>query len=124
MPSLSSLLSAEDDLQNNFDKWMYIFQQLPYLQIQPRELHDPVFQKLFEASEVANFTPEEKNKYEESLKYYRDLKNMVDTAFEEGKAQARKEYNIGIACRMKMEGEPIEKIIQFTGLVKEEIENL
>ena len=124
MPSLSSLLSVEDDLQNNFDKWMYILQQLPNLQIQRRELHNPAFQKLFEASETAKFTPEEKNKYEESLKYYRDLKNMMDTAFEEGKAVAKKEYKIGIARRMKMGDESIEKIIQFTGLAKEEIEKL
>jgi predicted transposase/invertase (TIGR01784 family) len=124
MPSLSSLLSVEDDLQNNFDKWMYILQQLPNLQIQRRELHNPAFQTLFEASETAKFTPEEKNKYEESLKYYRDLKNMMDTAFEEGKAVAKKEYKIGIARRMKMGDESIEKIIQFTGLAKEEIEKL
>lgn len=48
MPSLSSLLSVEDDLQNNFDKWMYILQQLPNLQIQRRDLHNPAFQTLFE----------------------------------------------------------------------------
>ena len=44
------------------------------------------FQKLFEAAEIAKFTPDEKNKYEESLKYYRDLKNVVDTSFDEGKS--------------------------------------
>ena len=124
MASLSSLLSVEDDLQNNFDKWMYILQQLPNLQIQRRDLHNPAFQTLFEASETAKFTLEEKNKYEESLKYYRDLKNMMDTAFKEGKAVAMKEYKIGIARRMKMGDESIEKIIQFTGLAKEEIEKL
>ena len=124
MTTLSSLLSVEDDLENNFDKWMYILQQLPYLQIQPRELHHPVFQKLFEAPEIANLTPNEKHKYEASLKYYRDLKNMVDTAFEEGKALAKKEYHIGIARQMKMGDEPIENIFQFTGLAKEEIEKL
>ncbi|MDX1913923.1 MAG: PD-(D/E)XK nuclease family transposase [Saprospiraceae bacterium] len=124
MPSLSSPLSVEDDMQNNFDNWMDILQQLPHLQIQRRDLYNPAFQKLFEASGIAKFTPEEKNKYEESLKYYRDLKNMMDTAFEDGKALAKKEYKIGIARRMKMGDESIEKIIQFTGLAKEEIEKL
>ena len=124
MTSLSSLLSVEDELQNNFVKWMGILHQLPYLQIQRRELHHPVFQKLFEAAEIAEFTPEEKIKYERSLKYYRDFKNMVDTAFEAGKAAAKKEYNIGIARPMEMDDEPIEKIIRYTGLTKEEIENI
>ena len=132
MTTLSSLLSVEDDLENNFDKWMYILQQLPYLQIQPRELHHPVFQKLFEAPEIANLTPDEKHKYEASLKYYRDLKNMVDTAFDDGKAEGKAEgkvedkdeRNMEIARQMKSEGEPMEKIIHYTGLSKEEIQNI
>ncbi|MCO6488922.1 MAG: PD-(D/E)XK nuclease family transposase [Phaeodactylibacter sp.] len=48
-----------------------------------------LFQKLFEAAEIARFDPEEKAKYEESLKYYRDLKNVVDTSFEEGKEEGK-----------------------------------
>lgn len=68
--------------------------------------------------------PDEKNKYEESLKYYRDLKNVVDTSFDEGKAEGKEERNIEIARQMKSEGEPIEKIIRFTGLTVEEIEKL
>jgi predicted transposase/invertase (TIGR01784 family) len=110
----------ESDLQNNFDKWMYVLQQLPYLQSRPQTLQDRVFQKLFEAAEIAKFTPDEKNKYEESLKYYRDLKNVVDTSFDEGKAEGKAE----IARQMKSEGEPIDKIVRFTGLSPEEIENL
>ncbi|MCC6411256.1 MAG: Rpn family recombination-promoting nuclease/putative transposase [Saprospiraceae bacterium] len=117
MPNFSK---AEGDLQNNFDKWMYVLQQLPYLQNRPLALQDRVFQKLFEAAEIAKFTPDEKIKYEESLKYYRDLKNVVDTSFDEGKA----ERSVEIARQMKSEGEPIEKIVRFTGLSTEEIKNL
>ena len=95
---------------------MYVLQQLPYLQNRPKALQDRVFQKLFEAAEIAKFTPDEKNKYEESLKYYRDLKNVVDTSFDEGKAE--------IARQMKSEGEPGDKIVRFTGLTKEEREKL
>lgn len=43
-----------------------------------------VLQKLFEAAEIARFSPEERTAYEDSLKYYRDLKNVVDTSREEG----------------------------------------
>ena len=117
MPNFSK---AEGNLQSNFDKWMYVLQQLPYLKSRPQALQDRVFMKLFEAAEIAKFTPDEKNKYEESLKYYRDLKNVVDTSFDEGKAEGKAE----IARQMKSEGEPIEKIIRFTGLVKDEIEKL
>lgn len=119
---------AEDDLQTNFDKWMYVLQQLPYLQNRPQALQDRVFQRLFEAAEIAKFTPDEKSKYEESLKYYRDLKNVVDTSFDEGKAEGKaegkEELKIEIARQMLLEGEPIDKIARFTGLTKEEIEKL
>lgn len=125
MPNFSK---AEEELETNFDKWMYVLQQLPYLQNRPQALQDRVFQKLFEAAEIAKFTPDEKNNYEESLKYYRDLKNVVDTSFDEGKAEGiaegKIEGKIEIARQMKSEGEPIEKIVRFTGLTKAEIENL
>ncbi|MFN0015545.1 MAG: Rpn family recombination-promoting nuclease/putative transposase [Saprospiraceae bacterium] len=117
MPNFSK---SEADLQNNFDKWMYVLQQLPYLQNRPPALQERVFQKLFEAAEIAKFTSDDKAKYEESLKYYRDLKNVVDTSFDEGKA----ERSIEIARQMKSEGEPIEKIVRFTGLGSEEIGRL
>lgn len=121
MPNFSK---AEGDLQSNFDKWMYVLQQLPYLQNRPQALQDRVFQKLFEAAEIAKFTSDEKSKYEESLKYYRDLKNVVDTSFDEGKAEGKEERNIEIARQMKSEGEPVEKIVRFTGLTAEEIGRL
>ena len=80
--------------------------------------------KCVENAEIAKFTPDEKNKYEECLKYYRDLKNVVDTSFDEGKAEGKIEDKVEIARQMKSEGEPIEKIIRFTVLTAEEIENL
>ncbi len=47
------------------------------------------FKKLFETAEIAKFTPDERTKYEESLKYYRDLKNVVDTSFDEGREEGK-----------------------------------
>jgi predicted transposase/invertase (TIGR01784 family) len=48
---------------------------------------------------------------------YRDLKNVIDTAFDEGKLEGKLE----MARHMKAEGEPIEKIARYTGLTEEEI---
>lgn len=44
---------------------------------------------MFETAEIAKFTPEEKEQYEESLKSYRDLKNVIDTSFGEGKMEEK-----------------------------------
>ena len=94
------------------------------------------FKKLFETAEIAKFTPDERTKYEESLKYYRDLKNVVVTSFDEGreegkiegkiegKMEGKIEGKIEIARQMKAEGEPVDKIRRFTGLTMEEIEKL
>jgi predicted transposase/invertase (TIGR01784 family) len=115
---------TEAELQNNFDKWMFVLQQLPYLQNRPQALQERIFQKLFETAEIARFSPDEKHNYESSLKYYRDLKNVVDTSFDEGKAEGIAERNIDIARQMKLEGESIDKIARFTGLTEEEIQLL
>lgn len=94
----------------------------------PSALQDTSFQILFEDVDTSNLTPDEKRKYEENVKYYRDLKNMIDTAFEAGKAKGKEEVdpkrNIEIARQMKVEGEVIEKIVRYTGLTREEIEKL
>jgi len=85
-----------------------------------------------EAAEIAKFTPKEREAYEESLKYYRDIKNVVDTSREEGrlegreegKEQGKEEERNGIAKEMKNDGEPIEKIMKYTNLSRKEIEGL
>lgn len=62
--------------------------------------------------------------YENSLKYYRDMKNVTDTAHEEGKIEGKYESKISIASVMLEDNEPIERIMRFTGLSREEIEAL
>jgi predicted transposase/invertase (TIGR01784 family) len=82
----------------------------------------------FEAAEIAKFTPKEREAYEESLKYYRDIKNVVDTSREEGlKEGMEKGMEKGIeqvAKKMKQEGFTKEAIQKLTGLTAEEIDDL
>lgn len=76
-----------DELENRFDKWLYVLRNLNRLERIPEKLKEQVFEKVFETAEIAKFTPDQINSYEDSLKYYRDLKNSLDTAKEEGVAQ-------------------------------------
>lgn len=78
------------------------------------------FQKLFAAAELAQLQPEERKDYEDSLKYYGDMKNVVDTSKEEG----RVEGIIEVAMNLKKNNVPMDVIIQSTGLTREEIEKL
>lgn len=72
------------ELTTRFDKWMFVIRNLNKLDRVPNELREGIFEKLFEVAEIAKFSPEEVQAYEQSLKSYRDLKNSLDTAFEEG----------------------------------------
>ena len=72
------------------------------------------------------------NEYETKLKYQRDLKNVIDTAFEEGKLEGILESKLEgklegkrtIAMAMLAGDESTEYVMRMTGLSREEIETL
>lgn len=66
------------------DKWLYTFRHLHELEQMPPHLNEAVFRKVFAIAELATYNPKERQSYEDSLKYYRDLKNSNDTAWQEG----------------------------------------
>jgi len=117
-----------EELETRFDKWLYVIRNLNRLDKVPDKLRERVFEKLFATAEIAKFTPDQVRSYEDSLKYYRDMKNSLDTAKEEGREagreEGREEMAIKIAKEMIIAGEPTEKIIRFTGLSIEQIEKL
>ncbi|MCB0547242.1 MAG: PD-(D/E)XK nuclease family transposase [Phaeodactylibacter sp.] len=112
---------TEAELETDFDKWMYVLKHLPYLQNRPPALQERIFQKLFEAAEIARFDAAEKARYEESLKYYRDLKNVVDTSFEEGREEGKAEKEIEVILKSREAGLDVETISKITGKSIEEI---
>jgi len=85
---------------------------------------DEVFQHAFEKVELAKLGSIDMEKYERSLKIFRDLNGAFTTAHDDGKVEGKAEGKIEIASFMKAENESIEKIIKYTGLTKEEIEKL
>ncbi len=118
----------ESGLITRMDKWLYVFKHLAQLQAIPIALQERIFKKLFEVAEIAQFSREERSQYEESLKYYRDLKNVVDTARQEGLEQGIEQgmelKKQEIARKLKKAGAAIELIVQATGLSEEEINKL
>lgn len=81
MPKFNKQLAQ---LETRFDKWLYIIKNLHKIKEIPEKLQESIFEKLFTTAEIAKFTPDQVQSYEDSLKYYRDLKNSLDTAREEG----------------------------------------
>lgn len=126
----------EDELETHFDKWLYVLRNLARLQAVPARLQERIFKKVFEVAELAQYSPNDRQAYHNSLKYYRDMKNVMDTAYEEGYEEGReKGIEAGMeagmqtaiqetARRMKQAGETSGKISLFTGLSADEIERL
>ena len=115
---------TDEELTSLSDKWMYVLKNLSRLDNRPAALREKIFSKLFAAASVARFTPTELREYEDSLKAYRDIKNSLDTAKEEGREEGREQRNIEIAKKMLAAGMDIDIIINMTDLSKDEIENL
>ena len=111
---------TESELETRFDQWLYVLKNLPHLEKYPARLRDRVFKKWFEVAEIAAFTPVERVAYEESVKIYRDLKNVMDTAIEEsyskGKLEGKIEGKLEIAKEMAAAGIDPEMIRRITGV--------
>ncbi|AEW87274.1 Rpn family recombination-promoting nuclease/putative transposase [Flavobacterium columnare] len=122
----------EIDLNSRLDKWLYFIKNLEDFQSIPTIFKDEVFTQAFEKAELANFGQLDLDKYESSLKVYRDLKGVIDTAFDEGKMEGLIEGEIKGEIKGKIEtakslkklGVSVEIITQATGLTKEEINKL
>ena len=107
---------SEGELVTMFDKWLFVLRNLSRLMERPAALQERIFTKLFEQAEIARFTPQDAREYEESIKVFRDLTNVVNTAERKGREQGREEERIATALRMKADGLTPELIAKYTGL--------
>ena len=124
---------TEDQLVSMYDKWLFVLKNLTKLMERPAALQERVFTRLFEEAEIARFTRDESRVYEESLKHYRDMRNVIASAErrgreegreegrKEGKQEGRREEKLSVARSMKAKGYANEVIAEITGLSLEEI---
>ena len=109
-----------EELKTNYDKWLFVLQNLSRLDRQAEYLQTAVCNRLFAEAEIAKFTRAELREYEDSLKAYRDIKNSLDSAEEKGERKKA----IEIAKNLLEMGMPIDSIMKATGLSQEEIAKL
>lgn len=131
---------GEEELKTLYDKWLFVLHNLSRLMKRPATLQERIFTRLFEQAEIARYTPEERQDYEDSLKVYRDMKNVLDTAelrgLEKGRREGRREgRKEGIeqgtfeerrknAKAMKALSLPLETIVKVTGMSADDIDKL
>ena len=82
--------------------------------MEPREKYVNVF-----------FTREELTSYEDSKKFYRDIKNSMDTAFEDGKEEGKEEGKKTMIVQIIQNGVSnnmsVETLTLLTGLTEKEV---
>lgn len=109
-----------DLAKDTLDEWIYFFKN--------SEIKDSFKARgLKEANEklrVANLPDEERKSYDRYLNNLHYQASIAETLKFEAEEKVRKNERIEIAKEMKNENEPIDKIIRYTGLTREEIEQL
>jgi conserved hypothetical protein (putative transposase or invertase) len=149
---LPKFVKNVDELNTNFDHWMYLLKSLPTLQDRPKEIQGKTFDKLFKMAEINKLTPQEMKDYNKSILEYSDVRDAANYAREEGfkygkeegvregikegeekgikkgiekgLEKGRKETLTEIAKLLLSENKPIDLIIKYTGLTAKEIEAL
>ena len=83
-----------------------------------------VFQKLEQIVDIAALSKEDRMKYDESIKVYRDQLAVMIFERQQGRAEGEHRAQLRIARRMKEAGLSAEQIMQMTGLTMDEVEAL
>jgi predicted transposase/invertase (TIGR01784 family) len=146
LKKFSSGKEALDELiakiKSSLDLWVAFLTRHELLNKErlPESLNKPVLKKALNVLEVMNFVPEEREAYEEHLKWLRieanTLKKYHGLGFEEGIAEGIEQgidrgikigeqaASIKIANTLLAEGISTEKVASLTGLTETEVKEL
>ena len=114
----------EHECENDFERWIYVLKNMETLQRLPFKARKSVFEKLEQIVDIAALSKEDRMKYDESIKVYRDNEAVLEFALEKGRAEGDRIRNLQNALSMKENGIPAELIARITGLSMDEIQAL
>ena len=113
-------------IQNSLDLWSAFLTRNDLLSKAklPQSLDDAPVKKAIEVLSVMNFTDEEREAYEDHLKWLRIEANSLKKAEEKGREEGEKNKSLEIAAALLKQGLPISQISEATGLSAEELKSL
>lgn len=126
----------EEECETDFERWIYVLKNMETLQRLPFKARKAVFEKLEQIVDIAAMSKEDRMKYDESIKVYRDQLVMMEferqqgeaSGFTKGKAEGlaegKAEERLKNARGMKAAGISPDLIAQITGLDLETIKGL
>ena len=88
---LPSFAKEEEECANDFERWIYVLKNMDTLKRMPFRARKSVFEKLEEVVTLSSLTRAEREKYDESLKTYRDRLAELAFAQQEGREKGRAE---------------------------------
>lgn len=133
---LPAFNKEEEECETDFERWIYVLKNMETLKRLPFKARKSVFEKLEKIVDIASLSKEEREKYDESIKVYRDSlvtmafaeekgkKEGIEIGIEIGKEEGHVEERLEIARNMKSIGMNVDAIQRVTKLTLEEIEKL
>ena len=71
-----------EQLNTNFERWIYLLKNLPTFENHPPELRGKVFDRLFEYAEIEKLSQNEMEEYKKSILEYDDIQDAIECAKE------------------------------------------
>ena len=135
---------TEAECETDFERWIFVLNNMETLNRMPFKAQKAVFEKLEEIVDVHSLSEEDRVRYENSVNAYRDYLATIDYAakkgveegfedglqkgiqegIQEGIRKGQQEKALEIARSMKAMGMTSEQIMKVTGLSLTEIESL
>ena len=122
--------------KNPIEKQQKLLNWLQFIETDSSEVRkmlattSPILQMLNEKIDVLSLKPEERKLYESRMKLKSDIATISEVQFKagaewgiaEGEARGSRQAKLETAKILKQLGDPMQKILQVTGLSKEEVE--
>ena len=123
---------TEAECENAFDYWIYSLNNMETLEKMPFTDKNPAFVDLIDLATYDKMTEDEQIAYDRSLKRMWDFDAVLDgerhyareEGIQQGIQQGVQQEKLQIAASMKRSGMPVESIMKFTGLTKEQVDSL
>ena len=84
----------------------------------------PILKMLNEQIDILSLSPVERKLYESRMKLKSDIATISEDQFKAGLQEGKLDGKLETARVLKQLGDPVQKIMQVTGLSKEEVEAL
>ena len=129
-----------EECETVFEKIIYTLKHMDILQRMPWMAQNAVFQRLSEIAEVASLNKEERMKYDESLRAYRDtiavmdgqyqegerkgIEEGIEKGFQKGHAEGRAEERLSNAMNLIANGVSEDLVVKSLKLTEEELKHI